>query len=133
MNPILLPVPPQFSFQECLWFLDRNYDDCLHEVRENSVLKLLSIDEKPTLIEIKQLDEYLQIEVILGEIDEAKICHFVREWFDLERDLMPFYQLLVFDEDLKYMVSDYHGLKPFVGRLLVSKLTLVLRISSSED
>lgn len=111
MNSILLSVPPQFSFQQCLWFLDRNYDDCLHEVRENSVLKLLSVNEKPTLIEIKQLEENLQIEVILGEIDEEKICHFVKEWFDLERDLMPFYQLLKQDEDLKYMVSDYHGLR----------------------
>ncbi len=111
MNPILLPVPSQFSFQECLWFLDRNYDDCLHEVRENSVLKLLSINEILTLIEIKQFDKYLQIEVLLGEYDEEKIRQFVTEWFDLERDLSPFYNLLAQDQDLKYMTSSYYGLR----------------------
>ncbi len=111
MNQILLPIPAQFSFQECLWFLDRNYDDCLHEVRENSVLKLLSIHEKPTLIEIKALDNHLQIDVLTGEYAKDEICHFVTEWFDLERDLMPFYQLLAKDDDLAYMVTDYHGLR----------------------
>lgn len=111
MNPILLPVPSQFSFQECLWFLNRNYDDCLHEVRENSVLKLLSINEILTLIEIKQFDKYLQIEVLLGEYDEEKIRQFVTEWFDLERDLSPFYNLLAQDQDLKYMTSSYYGLR----------------------
>lgn len=111
MTQILLPSPSQFSFQECLWFLDRNYDDCLHEVRENSVLKLLSINEKTSLIEIKHLENYLHIEVLLGEFEHEKICQFVTEWFDLDRDLMPFYHLLAKDDDLKYMVSDYQGLR----------------------
>lgn len=49
-----IPIPKNFSFQECLWFLDRNYDDCLHEVCPEAVRKAIFIDEIPTLIEITE-------------------------------------------------------------------------------
>ena len=34
-------IPKNFSFQEYLWFLVRNYDDYLHEVRPNEVRKAI--------------------------------------------------------------------------------------------
>lgn len=106
-----IPIPENFSFQECLWFLDRNYDDCLHEVRQNSVRKLLSIDNILTLIETLEEDNYLIIKVLKGVSNEEKIIKFVKEWFDIERNLSDFYQLLNQDLELKYMVSDYNGLR----------------------
>ena len=36
-----IPIPKNFSFQEYLWFLVRNYDDYLHEVRPNEVRKAI--------------------------------------------------------------------------------------------
>lgn len=54
-------MPKNFSFQECLWFLDRNYDDCLHEVRPNSVRKGLLIHGELILIEITKNDNHLII------------------------------------------------------------------------
>jgi DNA-3-methyladenine glycosylase II len=60
-------IPKNFSFQECLWFLDRNYDDCLHEVRPNSVRKALFIQNEPTLIEITENDNHLTINVLIRE------------------------------------------------------------------
>ena len=106
-----IPIPKNFSFQECLWFLDRNYDDCLHEVRYNSVRKLLSIDDIPTLIEILEENNYLIIKVLAGNNSENRIVEFVKEWFDIDRDLTDFYQLLSRDIDLSYMNIDYNGLR----------------------
>src|SRR5699024_12561498 len=40
-----------------------------------------------------------------------KVGRFVSLWFDLERNLKPFYQLLNQDERLSYMVERYHGLR----------------------
>lgn len=106
-----ISIPINFSFQECLWFLDRNYDDCLHEVRESSVRKLLFIREIPTLIEIAEKDSNLIITILQGNSDEKPILNFVKEWFDIERDLTDFYHLLSQDSELNYMVSEYNGLR----------------------
>ncbi len=106
-----IPIPENFSFQECLWFLDRNYDDCLHEVRKDSVRKLLSIDNIPTLIEISEEGNFLIIKVLIGKYSENEIIEFVKEWFDINRDLTDFYQLLSKDTELAYMNLDYNGLR----------------------
>jgi DNA-3-methyladenine glycosylase II len=106
-----IPIPENFSFQECLWFLDRNYDDCLHEVDQDSVRKLLSVDGIPTLIEILEENNFLIINVLAGKSSENQIIEFVKEWFDIDRDLTDFYQLLSQDSDLSYMNLDYNGLR----------------------
>ena len=106
-----IPIPENFSFQECLWFLDRNYDDCLHEVRSDSVRKLLLIDDISTLIEIYEEDKYLIIKVLIGKNSGNEIIGFVKEWFDIDRDLTDFYQLLSQDSELAYMNSEYKGLR----------------------
>ena len=106
-----LPIPQNFSFQECLWFLDRNYDDCLHKISPNSVRKALLINGEPTLIEIIESDNQLIINVLIGNNSEKQIINFVKDWFDYDRDLKPFYQLLSKDADLRYMATEYKGLR----------------------
>jgi DNA-3-methyladenine glycosylase II len=106
-----IQISENFSFQECLWFLDRNYDDCLHEVRRHSVRKLLLIDDNPTLIDISEKGNCLIVNVLQGEDSEKEIGEFVKEWFDIDRDLTDFYQLLNQDADLAYMCMDYKGLR----------------------
>ena len=108
---INIPIPHNFSFQECLWFLDRNYDDCLHEVRPNAVRKAIFIDNIPTLMEITENDNQLIINVLVGNNSEKEVVNFVKDWFDYDRDLSPFYKLLGNDSELKHMSSDYHGLR----------------------
>ena len=36
-----IPILKNFSFQEYLWFLVRNYDNYLHEVRPDAVRKAI--------------------------------------------------------------------------------------------
>ena len=106
-----IPIPQNFSFQECLWFLDRNYDDCLHKISPNAVKKVLLINGEPTLIEITESDNQLIINVLIGNNSETEIIDFVKNWFDYDRNLKPFYQLLGKDADLKYMATEYKGLR----------------------
>ncbi len=106
-----IPIPQNFSFQECLWFLDRNYDDCLHEVRPNTVRKAIFIEGEPTLIEITKSDNHLIINVLMGNNSENEVVPFVKDWFDYDRDMTSFYELLRQDADLKYMTTEYEGLR----------------------
>lgn len=107
-----IPTPPLFSFQECLWFLDRNYDDCLHKVTPNTVLKALKIDKQLVLIEVSEEDHQLVVRMLQGTSEHAQpIIDFVTEWFDLNRDLKPFYTLLKQDPDFAFMPGKYQGLR----------------------
>ena len=106
-----LPIPQNFSFQECLWFLDRNYDDCLHEIRPDAVRKAIFIKNEPTLLEITESSNQLIIKVLVGNNSEKEIVEFVKNWFDYDRDMSHFYELLMNDSELKYMASEYKGLR----------------------
>lgn len=106
-----IPIPKNFSFQECLWFLNRNYDDCLHEISPNSVRKALLINIDPTLIEITAIGNQLIINTLIGNPPKNKIIEFIKEWFDYDRDMTPFYALIQQDSDLKYMATEYNGLR----------------------
>lgn len=107
-----IPKPPLFSFRECLWFLNRNYDDCLYEVTQNSVIKLIKLGEEIVLFEVKETENYLTINLLNNSNpDKTQLENYVKEWFDLKPDLTDFYQLLQAEKDLAYMVKAYHGLR----------------------
>jgi DNA-3-methyladenine glycosylase II len=113
-QPILIPVPPFFSFQECIWFLDRNYDDCLHIIDKKGITKALEIDGDITLFSIVERPDFLEIKVLQGKHDSLiseYLIRFVVEWFDMDRDIQPFYHLLEKDPYLGYMCDFYHGLR----------------------
>ena len=107
-----LATPPLFSFQECLWFLDRNYDDIMHRVTETSVIKPFRVGTAVTLLEISEQGNQLLIQHRGGDrVDEALLREQVTALFDLEADLAPFYGHLRADPDLAYMATDYYGLR----------------------
>ena len=83
-----ISIPPIFSSKNSLVF--RNYDDCMHEVRQDSVRKLRSIDNVHTLLEISEVDNYLIAKLLVGNYSENEIIEFIKEWFDIDRDLTDF-------------------------------------------
>ncbi len=108
---ISIPTPPNFSFSECLWFLDRNYDDCMHKVEGNVVRKVISDDKNIALIEIGESDNCLTINILQGNTSQKYVIDFVAEWFDLERDIIPFYDKLGKDKEFAFMTNHYKGLR----------------------
>lgn len=96
-----------FSFKECLWFLHRNYDDCLHTIGPDYVRKAILIAGKPVLFEIR---EGLNIQILQGG-NSAAVKDFVHEWFDAGTDMTPFYTQLAAYKELSYMSQDFAGLR----------------------
>ena len=47
----------------------------------------------------------------MGNNSEKQIIESVKDWFDYDRDLSSFYKLLKKDSELKYMTSEYKGLR----------------------
>lgn len=111
---IHIPKPQIFSFSQCLHFLDRNYDDCLYTVRGDQVLKPLLINGRKSLFRITDAGDALRVQMLDGNKTEKAFevaRTYVREWFDLGRNLRPFYVLLEKDNRLSGMPDAYFGLR----------------------
>ena len=113
MSSFFLSVPPNFSFPECRWFLDRNYDDCLYTVTDHSVIRPLTINGEKVVFEVSQQGEQLRIGLLYSDGGDHRtdIETFVRDWFDLDRDITGFYQRLSEHPVLNYMPESFSGLR----------------------
>lgn len=121
-NVIAIPVNDTFSFPECHWFLDRNFDECLHRIGEDHVIKALRVDGRSVLVRISaETDADANVHAgalraaILNEpltpAIQSAVTAYIREWFDLDRDILPFYRLLQKHKPLAYMANDFRGLR----------------------
>jgi DNA-3-methyladenine glycosylase II len=114
MSKLLIPKPGDFSFDECLWFLNRNYDDCLHIIGDKQVSRAIVLEGRVSVLTITENEGNLVIDT--GESDpngndKAAILRYVCEWFDLDRDISPFYRQLSAHPVLGYMAGDFKGLR----------------------
>ncbi len=114
---VKLSLPKEFNFEENLKYLSRNLNECLYRIHNNRIYKAMPIGEKTVIIEVSSVDEsFLNIR-FLGE--RKPICptirteavRYVREWFDLDRDLRPFYDLAKEDPLLGEAVNSFYGLR----------------------
>ena len=96
MQKISLPTPAEFSFELCLSFLRRSPREVLHRIEEESVVKALSVADEIVVFQIHHQKNALEIEFLTKSISaniKQKVSDYVREWFDLETDLKPFYKM----------------------------------------
>lgn len=110
--PISLQIPDPFSFELTLHFLQRSPKELLHRTLDNRVIKLLPIGKELVLFSVREEKNGLIVDFLnCGPSDSAKseVINYVREWFDLETDLKPFYALAEKDELLKSLVLKYSG------------------------
>jgi len=111
---IKIPIPPDFNFGECLWFLDRDFDDCMLKVDKDGLTKALLLNERLFLLNIKADEKQLLVSVLQGKLamdEEPILKKCIADWFDLGLDLSPFYTLLAKDPRLAFMAEAYHGLR----------------------
>jgi DNA-3-methyladenine glycosylase II len=114
---IQLVVPKEFNFAENLKYLSRASNECLFHIKDQKVYKALPIEEETPIIEVSTDHENVLTIRFLGETKptrkwvRASVARYVREWFDLETDLTPFYELAGNDTLLKRAVTSFNGLR----------------------
>lgn len=114
MKTLLIPRPALFSFEECLWFLNRNYDDCLHHIEPGRLSKAITINGENIAFTVQADETHLQVGLTHGCQDivvQQSLIQYITDWFDLERDIAPFYQLLQKNKTLGYMAKDFAGFR----------------------
>jgi DNA-3-methyladenine glycosylase II len=112
MKLVTLSLPEAFSFDLSISFLLRSPKELLHRVEGKSVVKLLYVHQRPVLFRVSEARQKLQIDFLSAEptvLESNTVKQFVREWFDLDTDLKPFYQLAAKDALLRDLVKQFHG------------------------
>lgn len=128
-NKLSLQAPQEFDFAECLVFLGRSKNECLHHIEDKALYKLLKIDNVPVLLRITTNDvssdhnaintlnnaiDTITIQALNHKLDKTasqQIANYVSDWFDLARDLRPFYKLAGQDSLLSRITAKYYGLR----------------------
>jgi DNA-3-methyladenine glycosylase II len=108
----IVPVPPDYNFKLNLEFLQRSPKELLHAVDGVYILKLLSFGKKKILTRLLPGEDIFTIDYpdkLPNDEQRIKIVTYVREWFDLDTDLGPFYKLASKDGLLKNVVAKYYG------------------------
>ncbi|WP_416730893.1 DNA-3-methyladenine glycosylase family protein [Fictibacillus sp. JL2B1089] len=107
-----IELPLEFSFRECLVFLERSPLEILHHVHENNIYKVIMVDTELILIKISYKDHVLIIEFPDKEPSNMEtVVEFVGNWFDLNQNLSSFYGAVSEDSLLQPLVERYYGLR----------------------
>lgn len=109
---MLIITPREFSFQLCLDFLKRSPKELLHQLTDDSVTKALHTSSATVVFTVTSLEDALQISFLTEEPHpetKQEVSDYVREWFDLDTDLKPFYRLAEKDRLLKNLITRYYG------------------------
>jgi 3-methyladenine DNA glycosylase/8-oxoguanine DNA glycosylase len=109
---MIIRTPREFSFKLSLDFLKRSPKELLHLVTEDSVVKALRSGDEAVVFSVNDEDDGLKVSFLTkAPSQEIKqiVGAYVREWFDLDTDLLPFYRMAEKDRLLKDLVSRYYG------------------------
>lgn len=107
-------VTAPFDFQQCLLFLRRSNDEVMHVARETSVSKLFDVEGRLLLGDIMETAHGLVIAFSEDDITSSEQKHverYVRDWFDLDQDVVAFVRMAETDELLRPLVREYEGLR----------------------
>jgi DNA-3-methyladenine glycosylase II len=116
-NELKIVVPKEFSFDENLKYLSRAPNECLFHIKDRRLYKALPIEEEILLIEISADHETVMTIRFIGKTTPScerirtAVVRYVREWFDLDRDLLPFYEMAKTDVLLNNAVDSFYGLR----------------------
>ena len=111
---VRVPTPAEFSFDECLVFLNRSPQENLHRIQNDQIIKLIDHQGELILIGVTHAEQHLRVEFLNGKPSEAgqrAAAEYVWAWFDLKTDLVPFYGMAADDPILQPIVKRHFGLR----------------------
>ncbi|KWW22120.1 MULTISPECIES: DNA-3-methyladenine glycosylase [Peribacillus] len=110
-------TPHEFRFTENLTYLSRSANECLFDIVDQKIYRALSFENEKLLVEISAVNEtelHVRIPGRTEPIDKRvfdAVSAYIRSWFDLDTNLLPFYELAKKDPLLQGPVSQFFGLR----------------------
>jgi DNA-3-methyladenine glycosylase II len=107
-----IELPEDFSYELSLSFLKRSPREVLHRIENETVTKAIAVEDQPVVFQLRYINKKLVVEFLstgLNASVKKYVSQYIREWFDLDTDLKPFYSIARKDELLKDLVKKYKG------------------------
>ena len=111
----ILKTPSHFNFDEILRFLNRSPKECLHQVENDYIRKLISTKNQRLLVDIRQKKEgQLNLSFPDSKANAAtkkEVKNYSADWLDLNTDLAAFYKNVQKDKILNPLIKQFSGLR----------------------
>jgi len=114
---MIINLPANFDMNANLGYLTREKNECLYEIENNIITKVIAIGEMQSLVQISVIDNQQMVVQFLNgsrpieKGEREKIATYILEWFDLDNDLTPFYEMANADPLLKIPAQKFYGLR----------------------
>ncbi|MED4796079.1 Ada metal-binding domain-containing protein [Priestia megaterium] len=114
---LLINLPVEFDMKENLGYLLREENECMFEIEGETITRVIAVEENRALVLIHANDKQQLVVHFLGETrpkiksKRAEVVRYIQEWFDLNNDLTPFYEMAKKDPLLIKPVQDFYGLR----------------------
>jgi DNA-3-methyladenine glycosylase II len=114
---IIIDLPKDFNIKANLGYLERNKNECMFEVENDVITRVITVGETSHLVQIyvnehnQLVVRFIQDSIPREQSKQEEIIKYVSDWFDLDRDLTAFYKLANEDPLLKVPVQKFYGLR----------------------
>jgi DNA-3-methyladenine glycosylase II len=111
---IELTVPDEFDFSQCLAFLNRSRNECMHHIEDTALYKAIRLEGEVLLLKVTSDNKNIRIDFPChspAAVSKAAAACYIWELFDLSADLPAFYRMAGRNEILKDLVNEYRGLR----------------------
>jgi DNA-3-methyladenine glycosylase II len=112
---IVITFPEIFDMNANLGYLTREKNECMYEIENDIITKVIAIGEIRSLVQVSVINNKQMVVQFLNDsrpIEKGKreeIVNYIHEWFDLDNDLTPFYELAKADPLLKMPARKFYG------------------------
>lgn len=110
-----LAVPKEFDYQQNLNYLMRDANEVMYQIHEGGITRVIEVGDLPILVRVTfetgELVVTVLNEVTLSQEQVKGMLTYVEEFFDLTRNLRPFYQMTAKDPLLKGLETQFYGLR----------------------
>jgi len=114
---IIITLPEHFDLNTNLGYLTREKNECMYEIENDIITKVIAIRDIRSLIQVSVRDNKQMVVQFLNDsrpIEKCKreeIVKYIHEWFDLDNDLTPFYEMAKADPLLNMPAQNFYGLR----------------------
>ncbi len=114
---LIIAVPKEFSFIENIGYMSRSTNECMFEIRAGKIIKAIPVESGIPLVEVSESSDGNLLIRFLGDTNPSndsfrdEVVHYIRDWFDLDNDLKPFYKMAENDPLLHKAVNAFYGLR----------------------
>lgn len=114
---MMITLPENFDMNANLGYLTREKNECMYEIENDIIIKVIAIGEMQSLVQISVIDNQQMVVQFLNDSrpiekwERQEIVTYIQEWFDLDNDLTPFYEMANTDPLLQIPAQKYSGLR----------------------